>query len=286
MNYGTHRDLLFLILPGLAGVIEAVTGWGIQDDAATLEYPEFPSGFPEEPPFDTCIDLEIIHTVFNALNELNTESRELKLASCREREKSKLAIASGHIPFEFSPSDYKFWARKSIWTPDEAALLSLGFVPTDSVVGMFEKLDDQSSLKCLLLKEFSERFNLIIDANRSGELNADGNPVDLLKWFIRLEFELPKGLAETVFRIQTTERFEKPSGVQESQYSDREKQTLLKLVAAMAVGGYGFNPASSRNPATKDIQSDLDQLGIGLDQKTILKWLREAANNLPDDRQD
>lgn len=58
------------------------------------------------------------------------------------------------------------------------------------------------------------------------------------------------------------------------------------MVAAMAVRGYSFEPESSRNSATKDIQSDLDHLGVGLDQKTILKWLREATGALPSHKPD
>ena len=56
-----------------------------------------------------------------------------------------------------------------------------------------------------------------------------------------------------------------------------KKNSLLTLVAGMAIKGYRFDPNANRNEATSDIQSDLDELGIGLDQKTILKWLREAT---------
>jgi len=64
---------------------------------------------------------------------------------------------------------------------------------------------------------------------------------------------------------------------------DQETETLLKLIAAMAIKGYMFKPEAKRNTATADIQSDLDQLGISLDQKTILKWLRIACDVVPKD---
>ena len=64
---------------------------------------------------------------------------------------------------------------------------------------------------------------------------------------------------------------------------DVEKKSLLKLVAAMSIKGYRYSPNSQRNVATADIESDLLALGLSLDRKTILKWLREAANSLPDD---
>jgi len=277
MNYGTYRDLLFLIIPS-RGVIEEATGWDIQDDAATLKYPNFPNDFSEIIPFYSIYELEVVRTVFNALKELSAESRELKLAACRERKKSKPAMVSGYIPLEFSPRDYKFWTRKSIWTPDEAALLSLGFIPTDSIIHMMENLDTRSFSECPLLKEFRERTDLIVVANRSGQLGSDGHPMDLIEWFTRLEFELPKGFAESVSRIQSTEQIEHPPHAQERQYSDREKETLLKLVAAMGVKGYRFDPALKRNAATADIRSDLELLGFSMDDNTILKWLRAATD--------
>jgi len=49
----------------------------------------------------------------------------------------------------------------------------------------------------------------------------------------------------------------------------------------MAIAGYKFDQDAKRNQATSDIQSDLDQLGIPLDQRTILKWLREACEIIP-----
>jgi len=52
----------------------------------------------------------------------------------------------------------------------------------------------------------------------------------------------------------------------------------------MAIAGYKFDQDAKRNQATSDIQSDLDQLGIPLDQRTILKWLREACEIIPKNR--
>jgi hypothetical protein len=61
------------------------------------------------------------------------------------------------------------------------------------------------------------------------------------------------------------------------------RTSLLKLVIGMAIGGYGFNPRSARNDATKDISSDLERSGVPLDRDTILRWLREGSELLPSD---
>lgn len=60
-----------------------------------------------------------------------------------------------------------------------------------------------------------------------------------------------------------------------------EKQSVLRLVAGMAIQGYKYDPSSNRNECITEIQSDLDFLGIGLDAKTIRKWLKEATAILP-----
>ncbi|WP_454748592.1 hypothetical protein [Ciceribacter selenitireducens] len=63
----------------------------------------------------------------------------------------------------------------------------------------------------------------------------------------------------------------------------RERDSLLKLVIGMAMGGYGFNPTMARNSATADIETDLAIRGIPLDADTIRKYLNEAKALLPGD---
>jgi len=276
----TIRDIIYFIFPN-KNLIEDAFQW----DEERFNWADFPSDHPDQCRFNTIGEMNAVKAVYEALVELTGESLKLKLEACRRQPESYTKLNFGHVSHEIAPNDFVFWARKSIWNPQEAALLSLGFCPSEKVVCAFDDVDAKGYATCRLLREFSERAELIVSANRSGQLGADGDPLDLIQWFARMEYGLPEGLAETVVRIHSPERVEQPPVMQASQYSDREKETLLKLVAAMAIRGYSFNPALSRNPATKDIQSDLDYLGIGLDQKTILKWLREATKDLPDETQ-
>ncbi len=62
-----------------------------------------------------------------------------------------------------------------------------------------------------------------------------------------------------------------------------ERKTALKLIIGMAVGGYGHHPMSSRSDTVSTVKSDLDRLGMGLNEDTIRKWLKEAAEFLPAD---
>ncbi len=57
---------------------------------------------------------------------------------------------------------------------------------------------------------------------------------------------------------------------------------LLKMMIAMAIGRYGFDPASGRNSTVTDIVRDLEKVGLSLSPATLRKWLREASALLPD----
>lgn len=63
----------------------------------------------------------------------------------------------------------------------------------------------------------------------------------------------------------------------------KERESLLKLVIGMAIGGYGFNPQATRNPTAKEIANDLELRGIALDEDTVRKYLAEARQLLPGD---
>jgi len=53
--------------------------------------------------------------------------------------------------------------------------------------------------------------------------------------------------------------------------------TLLKLVAGMAIKGFAYNPQNKKNPSIKEIQSDLDELGVSMDDETISHWIKEGC---------
>lgn len=63
--------------------------------------------------------------------------------------------------------------------------------------------------------------------------------------------------------------------------TSREKQTLLKMIIGMAKDGYGFDPDALRSPFPKELEGILDQLGISVSDDTVRKWLKEAAELLP-----
>ena len=65
------------------------------------------------------------------------------------------------------------------------------------------------------------------------------------------------------------------------QLGARERESLLKSVVGMAVGGYGYDSTARRSEQTTAIADDLLRTGVPLEADTVRKWLREASQLLP-----
>ncbi|OUS34125.1 hypothetical protein A9Q94_17300 [Rhodobacterales bacterium 56_14_T64] len=91
-------------------------------------------------------------------------------------------------------------------------------------------------------------------------------------------------LSELGFTKQELERFE--GTLLDScpkEVASRERQTLYKLIIAMAVDFYGYEPKASRSPFPKELEGILDRLGLPVSDDTIRQKLKEAAELLDQD---
>ena len=68
--------------------------------------------------------------------------------------------------------------------------------------------------------------------------------------------------------------------MREKPLSTRERETLLKIILGMAIGGYSYNPTKGRSGTPQEIANDLDLLGIGVSVDTVRKKLDEAFNDI------
>ena len=59
--------------------------------------------------------------------------------------------------------------------------------------------------------------------------------------------------------------------------SERERSSSRKMVIAMAMELYGYIPGTGRSTAAKDIADEIQKRGMRLDEDTIRKYLKEAA---------
>jgi hypothetical protein len=67
----------------------------------------------------------------------------------------------------------------------------------------------------------------------------------------------------------------------EKPLSAKERLTAQKLIIGLAVKGYGFDPKRQRSEVPPKIARDLGTLGLQLDEDTVRRWLKDAAELLP-----
>jgi hypothetical protein len=82
-------------------------------------------------------------------------------------------------------------------------------------------------------------------------------------------------------RIEELQRNRSNSNAE--RFGTRERESLLKLVIGMAIGGYGYDPMASRSKIVSDIRGDLDRVGLSLDDDTVRKYLAAGKELLPRD---
>ena len=270
-------NLLFKYFSNNHHLVSEMTGWKLSDldKEEGLPWPDFRKAVADNFNFYADYETSSVECVYSALNNLSVKSLKGKLSLDKGEE------CFSNTMFELDYDDYVFWARKSNWTATEVAMLSVGLRPSDQIHEQFNKMDVKYSNTCKLLQEFLERTELYFSAVRADILSEQGGSLEIVVWLEKLELSMPSGLADAVRKYQSPQHSSKvPSD--KSEISGSEKRTLLKLIAAMSVENYGFIPSKERNDATGNIRSDLEIVGLSLDNKTILHWLREAAKLVDD----
>ncbi len=60
-----------------------------------------------------------------------------------------------------------------------------------------------------------------------------------------------------------------------------ERESLLKLILAMAIDGYGYDPSAAKSPIAGGLAGQVERLGMSLGDDTIRNYLKEAKELLP-----
>lgn len=213
-------------------------------------------------------------------------------AICADRISHLHRIVPPPVAYGFGHPSYtaKFdhWARMPRLSLHEVSLLSLGADPScmkDDKFAELKKTQERGKSLWAAHASFLQQREIFSRCFRNTGFGytAEGI-VSIKRWIDDLDIQVHPQFYDGLVARTAPKQVEvvvpsAPTSVQSSSgLSDQETETLYKLIAAMAVKGYAFVPDAKRNQATADIQSDLDQLGISLDQKTILKWVRIACD--------
>ena len=105
-----------------------------------------------------------------------------------------------------------------------------------------------------------------------------------IAWAKKNEIEFPTALDASVAALEKKTQGKFPPENQNQNGKDlhpKERETLLKLIIAMAVKAYNYDPSKLCNEAIKRITDHIFKVRLELDEDTVRKWLREASELLP-----
>lgn len=173
------------------------------------------------------------------------------------------------------------WARASYWSPEEGTVLAFDLDPR-TAISRWTPGDDQPNFRAPA--DANHLWDLARRAVEVGELEETAAPIRFMSWArsVGIDFHPDWWKAVTVDEVpgEAAPPLEPAAPVPE--LKTREQETLLKMVAAMAMKFYGWDRNALRNTATGEIESDLAEIGVPLDPDTIRKWLRKAADLIPE----
>jgi hypothetical protein len=196
-------------------------------------------------------------------------------------------------------ASYVDWARAPFWSADECAALALGKDP-----GQISGLDiDQLYRTAVFGSHLEHVREEILAAQADKELAERIRPVEFIAWAREKKIRLPDQLEAAVLDNEanvaalqcrnTNLRHE----IQELRYqldrlraaadaapkpepkevTPRQRSSLLKMVIAMAMTKYGYDPAK-RNTAAEDIADEIRERGMQLSDDTVRDFLKKAAD--------
>jgi hypothetical protein len=198
-----------------------------------------------------------------------------RFAGYYEMLRERLLTAQGNkeLPERIHPFEFFAWARRhEIDFPNE---LEKAVLKNDVDI---EELEQQ----CEQLKQRHEELRRENQRLRANEVDStqlqqrceqlEQRHGELRRENQELRYELDQ------LRTSTPPQLEELST---KEPSTKERKSLNKLIIGMAIAGYKWDPKALRSAVTKEITDDLQKQELHLSQDTILRYLREAAEELP-----
>jgi len=174
--------------------------------------------------------------------------------------------------------DYKYYLIKDVWTIKEASVLLAGFDP--------EKLVNDVEIEKMttLLKSAQTAGTLknpIILFRGYTSNDCGYAPIDFIAWAVKKELDIPEWANNFFERKKEAPSNSERNSQELSELSEKEHNSLLKIIYGMALEKYKYSPKDPRSTVTGtnkgSIHRDLASHGINMDVATIRNYLKEAA---------
>jgi hypothetical protein len=246
---------------------------------------------------------------------------ELTKQQERERAEADLAERNRFFNEPGAVADVDHGCKTPYWSLDEATALSFGREPG---AVKWENVKEHAKVSPFARK-YEKLRDLILRAHAVGQLDERVLPGDYVVWAKRNDIDFPADLEAAVVahgvqivdwetkhdelnsRHQAlAQQFESEQEIKNDLrtriveleatldaapkpdlgFHGKERESVLKLIIGMALGGYGYDPRRSRSDAVAVITSDLTRAGVELSDDTVRKWLKQAAELLPQTEQE
>lgn len=222
---------------------------------------------------------------------LSEEARELVTRFQREME----ATFGRLKPWYSAPlfrtkhlADFEHWAKHEFLSLDEVVWLSVGLEPEDRFIASIKEYDERGNKQKLdEVTTYMSRHREVI-RRKFDPCNRQHKPkfADLFDWINEVNLTVHSGFYQLVSNRAAapskTANRDVPDKI-DSKFDGRERASMVKLIAAMAIDAYGFDPSEKRSEIPNEIEGIADCLGLNLTSKTIRKYLREGSERLPED---
>ena len=187
-------------------------------------------------------------------------------------------------------ADFDYWSRMAYLSLDEALWLSAGLQPLEQFQNALSRYDpkrqgaDQVAVFLTARRELFRREFEPYGGSRTHR------PKTILDWVNRVDLPVHPGFARMLSGMVKRSaaagdpEVEAPNGKPngEGKFDAREKTSLAKLLVAIVITEYGYDPSDRRSPIPKEIEGITARLGLEVSQDTIRKFLQLGANHLPE----
>ncbi|WP_431301059.1 hypothetical protein [Tabrizicola sp. BL-A-41-H6] len=200
---------------------------------------------------------------------------------------------------------YDYWAKAAYFSLDEILWLSVGLEPLPEFIRAVDRPSQSATQRDPVVTHIMaqrELFRRSLDPNDYGRRQTAQS---VLNWANRVQHELHPGfrrmleamvqrevapdvgLALTSASLDVTpvgaveQQVAQANGKPDQRLDPRERLGMAKLLVAVAIEQFGYDPDSKRSPIPIELQDIAARLGLEISRDTILKYLRLGAQHLP-----
>lgn len=215
--------------------------------------------------------------------------REEQLAEAKKIALSKLCqydreilIAIGAYPDMFP--DYDYWGMRDRISVEEFVWLSIGLEPDENLKRYFERSSSRSGNQNARLRKEAQRRRDLLNAANNLRDQRDSIRTDVAKeWLDQVQLAVPEAFQGAL--LKAWKRLNAKDAVlavttpneDERRPEPREMRSIAKLLTAIAIEEYGYDPRAARSPIPGEIEGISDKHGLSISKETVLKYLRLGA---------